>query len=459
MNELRIETPAGKSRVLRASLLAGTAAVLAVLVTAPAQAQTAREVQLERRLQTLERELQTIKTNTTPTQREAALEKRVVELENEIKNIKTVAPERMVRGGRRDVTVELYGQVNRGVVIVDDGYRTSLSNVDNDASSTRFGMRATSPKIASTDINFGANIELEIQSNPSNVINQFDTKSSSPSVDERKLEAWVESKTFGKIWIGQGDMASNNSAEQDLSGTAVATGYSDIETTAGGFLFANNALQANVPYSTSSTLSPSIADVFNNLDGLSRQDRVRYDTPKFFGFSAATSIASTIGGGSGAGKDVALYYSGKLGPVQVAAATAAAFTRPSDSNVNANNGQNIYDGSISALHDWGLNLTFAAGSTANNGTGREPRQYYYIKAGYLADFFDIGKTAFAIDWTEQVDQRQNGDYAKSIGGYIVQNFARQGTEAYLAIRSHSLDADTGDYDSVLAVLTGLRVRF
>jgi hypothetical protein len=320
-------------------------------------------------------------------------------------------------------------------------------------------MRAKSPSIAGTDINFGANIELEIQSNPSNVINQFDTKSSSPSVDERKLEAWVESKTFGKIWVGQGDTASNNSAEQDLSGTAVATGYSDIETTAGGFRFANKGLaNGTFPYSTNNTLSPTIASVFNNLDGLSRQDRVRYDTPQFFGFSAATSIGSTIGGGSGAGKDVALYYSGKLGPVQIAAATAAAFTRPTDST-NSNNGMNIYDGSISVLHEWGPNLTFATGSTANNGTGREPRQYYYIKAGYLADLFDIGKTGFAIDWTEQVDQRQNGDYAKSIGGYIVQNFSRQGTEAYLAVRSHSLDADTGDYDSILAVLTGLRVRF
>src|SRR5690606_30182107 len=132
------------SRAARAALLGGTAVALALLAL-PAEAQTAREAALERRLQQLERELQTIKAGAAPTQREASLEKRLIELENEIKGVKTDVKTNVVRSGRRDVTVDLYGQVNRGLLIVDDGYRTSFSNVDNDGSSTRFGLKAKAP--------------------------------------------------------------------------------------------------------------------------------------------------------------------------------------------------------------------------------------------------------------------------------------------------------------------------
>jgi hypothetical protein len=455
MTDNPISATRSLARLRKISVLAGTAVTLAVLAAAPAQAETA----MERRVRLLEQELTAIKAGNQPTQREAALEKRVIELENELKGVKgnvdnvqkTVA-NRVVRGGRRDVTVDVYGQVNRGVLLTDDGTRTSINNVDNDASSTRFGFLAKGPM--NKDVTFGANIELEIQSNPSNVVNQFNNKSSgnsagsSVTVDERKLEAWVDSKTFGKLSLGQGDMASNNTAEQDLSGTAVATGYSDSETTSGGYLFGNKNL--SFPYTTNNTLTPSIASVLNNLDGLSRQDRVRYDTPTFYGFSAATSTTATIGSGAGNARDAALYYSGKLSRVQVAAAAAMSFQR---------NSFNIYDGSISALDDSGVNVTFAAGSTGNNGANRDPRQYYYVKLGYQADWFQFGKTAFAIDWTEQTDQRQNGDYARVYGAYVVQNIDASGTELYLAVKNHQLFADTGSYDHILAVLSGLRVPF
>ena len=439
------------SRAVKASLLAGTVATFAVLTAMPAQAETA----MERRVRVLEQELNAIKSGQKPTEREAALEKRVVELENELKNVKgnvdtvqKTVGSRVVHGGRRDVTVEVYGQVNRGVLLTDDGNRTSIANVDTNSSSTRFGFVGKAPM--NNDISFGNKIELEIKENPSNSIDQFMHKNTPADVGNRKLEAWVESKTFGKLSVGKGDTASNETAEQDLSGTAVSTGYSDLETTAGGFLFANKNLTGAVPYSDSSTLSPSIKSVFNNLDGLSRQNRLRYDTPKFFGFHAATSITGTLGTGSVNARDIALFYSGKLGPVQIASAVAGAFQH---------NTKNIFDGSISALTDWGPNITFAAGGTGNNGAGRDPSQYYYIKLGYLADWFEIGKTAFAIDWSEQTDNRQNGDYGRAYGAYVVQNIDRSGTELYLAVKNHQLFADTGSYDNVLAVLSGLRVRF
>ncbi|MGE5146533.1 MAG: hypothetical protein ACM3N5_07265, partial [Candidatus Eiseniibacteriota bacterium] len=82
MTSSPIKTAPRRSRALKASLLAGTVATLAVLTAMPAQAETA----MERRVRVLEQELNAIKSGQKPTEREAALEKRVVELENELKN-------------------------------------------------------------------------------------------------------------------------------------------------------------------------------------------------------------------------------------------------------------------------------------------------------------------------------------------------------------------------------------
>ena len=115
-------------RASKAALLAGTVAVLAALAATPASAETA----MERRVRLLEQEIQSLKSGQQPTQREAALEKRVIELENELKQVKgnvdtvkKTVGSRVVRGGRRDVTVDVYGQANRGILLTDDGFRTS----------------------------------------------------------------------------------------------------------------------------------------------------------------------------------------------------------------------------------------------------------------------------------------------------------------------------------------------
>ena len=101
----------------------------------------------------------------------------------------------------------------------------------------------------------------------------------------RKLEVIIDTPRHGRFWLGQGSMASDGSAENDLSGTSVA-GYSAVGSIAGGqfFRFPDGQLS-----------EARVFGGFRNFDAL-RKLRVRYDTPSFHGFTMGAPshlVAST----------------------------------------------------------------------------------------------------------------------------------------------------------------------
>jgi hypothetical protein len=110
----------------------------------------------------------------------------------------------------------------------------------------------------------------EFQSAPSNkvYIGQQDD-GSDENLAQRKLEAYFD-MPFGKISIGQGDGAANGTSEEDLSGTSVVM-YCGVADTGGSLLFRDSNNQEIA----------KISATRGTFDGLSRNDRVRYDTPKF----------------------------------------------------------------------------------------------------------------------------------------------------------------------------------
>ncbi|NIQ96435.1 MAG: porin, partial [Desulfuromonadales bacterium] len=87
-------------------------------------------------------------------------------------------------------------------------------------------------------------------------------------------------------------------------------GYSAIADMAGGILFFDKTAGA--------LSSTAIKNVSSNFDGLSRDDRLRYDTPKFYGVSLAASHVTDDQW------DVAVFQSGKFGDFKVAGAASYA---------------------------------------------------------------------------------------------------------------------------------------
>jgi len=344
-----------------------------------------------------------------------------------------------VRTGNDFVKVQLYGQVNKGVLVSDDGNEQSFFVVDNSHSSTRFGL------LGSVDgaygLSAGTRIEVQFATNPSIEVNQVDQNGvGSNNFTKRHFDLWFESKHFGKLYIGHGSTASDGSSEVDLSGTAVI-GYSSIIDLAGGHFFYDSG--------ASMLSTTTVMDVFDNMDGLGRDDRIRYDSPAFYGFEAG---ASALSGGGG---DITVNYAGKSDSFAFGAAAAyVAYGAKSDA-VDIQ-----FNGSASVLHlSTGFNLTLAGGRQTYEVSGRNDGEYYYGKFGYRKDFFQVGETAMAIDYTMSKDIDQNDDEFTSYGLLFVQQLERLGSEYYLGLRNHSLSRQGQSLKDVNAILTGFRVKF
>ena len=333
--------------------------------------------------------------------------------------------------------VTLYGQINKALLVADDGNETNYYFVDNDNSSTRFGINGVVN--ATDDLGIGTRLEMELQTNPSNEVNQVDNVNLSTDLNRRQIYVYLKSKRFGEFSIGYGSTASDGTAEFDLSGTSVIT-YSDVTSLAGGQFFYDDDLQA---------LSDTVVeDVFTNFDGLGRQERIRYDTPRFFGFNLAGSAVQ------GNAFDIALCYASQIGSFTMAGAVA--YARPND--LRPLQDWQV-DGSFSIFHTSGINLTVASGAQRLKDKDRDTPHLYYGKLGYRADFFDIGRTSFAVDYAENKNLDQNDDTARSISFGAVQDFTRWGTEYYIGYRFHTLDRVDANYKDINTLMTGLRVKF
>ena len=192
------------------------------------------------------------------------------------------AAPQVVKSGNDRIKLTVSGQINRAVSFVDAGKKSQFLNVDNDNSSTRVRWRGTGR--LNDDINAGALVEVQFESNSSAVADVDQDGEFGPNnFSERHLTLWLESERFGRIWAGQGDTASNGTAEVDLSGTTVVA-YSLIDASTGGVTFYNSATGARI-------VGTTVGATWNNFDGLSRRDRVRYDTPKFYGLQASSSFS------------------------------------------------------------------------------------------------------------------------------------------------------------------------
>lgn len=350
--------------------------------------------------------------------------------------IEKLKVDKMVSSTNANVDVELYGQINRAALWADNGDSSKTYFVDNDFSSTRMGINAKAK--ATDDLDIGGKIEYELLSNSSAKVNQ-ENQDSGAELKLRWADTYLKSKSLGKLSLGHGSTFSDGTAETDLSGTTV-TANSKLYAMAGGQLFYDD--------SSNELSSTTVKNVFNNLDGLSRKDRVRYETPSFAGFSVGGS--ATEGGAFDAG----LKYSRKFDGMTMAGAIAWADPQDLDPDVDYQ-----LDGSLSLLLDMGLNFTLAGGQENMNQDGRDDGSFWYGKVGYKANLFSPGVSAFSIDYGQFDDFVQNNDQGKSFGLAYVQSVKDWGTDFYLAYRLYQLDRDAHEFDDINAVWGGLRLKF
>ena len=385
----------------------------------------------QQQLESLQEQLNELKKTATEAQTQAEEAKSVAE---EVKTTVQAPIEKVVTSGQERVKLSISGQVHRAVNIAEDGKNTTAYFVDNDASNTRVRLVGTAR--ATEDLTVGTRIELAIAPNESSEVSQ-DDEESGDFFDQRWAEVSLDSKRFGKLSLGKGSTASDGSAEVDLSKTDIIL-YSSVADPAGGLLFR----QTN-----GDTLTDvSVSDAFNNLDGLGRKSRLRFDTPTFYGFRLAGSLVSDQR------YDASLWWGGQ--GYGFKAAGAVAFADPNEDNTDFQ-----YNGSFSLLHeDTGLNLTLSAGLRERDNQGDE--ESFYAKVGWLTRFFSFGETGFGVDYTCSLNLPTGRDDGYSVAAAAVQQFEEYGTEVYMQYRLYSLDRDVDPSVQDINVGTiGARVKF
>ena len=342
--------------------------------------------------------------------------------------------DRNITSGEDRVKVTISGQVNRATNIVHDGGRNVKAYfVDNGASTSRFRIVGTAE--VTDDLTFGTRLETAFSPNQSSQVTQRDEESGD-FFDQRWAEVTFDSKTFGKLSLGKGDTASNNTSEVDLSGTSVVA-YSAVGDVAGGLFFRDN---------NENLSAVQVKNAFNNFDGLSRKTRVRYDSPAFYGISLAGSVISDDR------IDGAVFWGAEFSGFRAAAAMAVADINESKVNYRMN-------GSASVLHqDTGLNLTVAGGFDDKSEQG-DP-QNFFIKGGWIANFFDFGQTAFTVDFTQSTNNPERTDKGNSFAGTVVQQVDDFGTEFYAQVRAYTFDRNNDRCcKDIIAGTVGSRVKF
>ncbi len=339
-----------------------------------------------------------------------------------------------------NVHLAVSGHVNRALLFIGDGdddgtdEDKNFFNVDSDNSATRLRFLAYGRIDENRAI--GSNIILQFQSNATSDISQRDTSSTEDFVGTRNLEVWFLHSKYGEIWMGKGHTASDEVNERDLSGTGVAA-HSGVADMAAGIEFRE-------PGGALSGIA--IGDVYNNLDGLGRDNRLRYDTPRFRGANLAVSLVD------GGDWDAALIYSQKLPKRGLALVAAAHYA-----NADATRGFDQVGGSVSVLEESsGLNLTAALGMR-DQGSGND-RTFIYVKFGWQADFFRFGGSDMSLDFFSTQDARADNDEGLSAGYFIVQKIRETGTELYGGVRWYGYES-TINFQNVVAVTTGVRQKF
>jgi len=194
-------------------------------------------------------------------------------------------------------------------------------------------------------------------------------------------------------------------------------------------------------------------DVVNGLDGFSRRNRARYDTPTYGGFSLATSA------GESDRQDLALKFGRAFGRTKLAAQFAVtSIQRFNPDTVNSAHGDAV-NGSAGIYIPGGLTLSGSLGAVLAKESGREDPHYYYFKPGYQREFFHVGPTAFSVDMGRYFDFAQNHDAATAYGVQFFQNFTRWDLAMYLGYRFFKLHRAGSEFNDLNLVETGAYYRF
>jgi hypothetical protein len=380
------------------------------------------------------------------------LEERVAELEA------TTA-----RKGNRKVSLTISGFVNTAVQFWDDGgeSNTYVTTSGSDPSRFRFVGKAKIDK----DWSAGYIIEIGVSSAPADQNSQNALNAGGLSV---RHSAWfLESKTYGKVTVGQTSAVNDSITEMTLAKTITVAKPIEIFTQDRGMFLRNGstgALNTNITWA-------GLAN--NQTTGVGEGNRynlVRYDSPEFAGFVASANW----------GQDdfwaVALRYTGEFNGFKLAGGISYGEITDntqgfSGNSIAGNDKGTTLGGSASVMHvESGLFATFAYGETelpSKFTPGDNDYSNWNVQAGIQKKWNPLGATTvygeyYQGDFGQSTVASITGSEVDVYGLAAVQAIDAAAMEVYIAYRHYSADLtgagafDVEDFDTVFS---GAKISF
>jgi hypothetical protein len=364
-------------------------------------------------------------------------------------------------GGRGDLSV--YGQLNDGWLKVDNGNPTE----DN----SYFATNAASPNILGARINYDLTADLAIGGylagtaawHNSSLQNDFtDAGCDSRNLDRNlclyDASVYLKSATYGKISVGVGETASDGIGSINLAGITYVT---------------NNDPAVKVGEHEVWGTGWQFADVAPDVTGVTRGNRVRYDSPTIAGFAVSGSWGEPNYTGAPADADgrfwdAALRYAGEFGGIRVAGGVGFQnYDRQGHdlSQGNLTAGMSIqhiptglyYSGSVTGIN---RDAPFKPGPGET-----DTASAYYLQAGISRNFFGIGNTTAYGEYSRTSSGANAGAYfvdkssTNNWGVGIVQNIDAAATSLYLTYNQVGAKLNGVKGDDIKVILAGARVKF
>lgn len=345
------------------------------------------------------------------------------------------------------VDVELYGQVNKGVMGYSVGQDSEIAIVDNDVSSTRFGLRGEQQLDHGLTASVLMEAELQTAGKASDDITNTGTAPLQVAADgflERHARVGLAGQ-WGALFVGRTSSATDGITEIDLGAV------SDILNSA------TDRIGGGLAVSGTGT---TISDLTDNIDGVAfdggvgvdanegdRADLVRYDSPIVNGLQARIAYVQNEA------VDAAVLYNTKYDALEIAAGLGYV-----DYTDRPNGAQKAISGSVSVAHDNGVSVTAALGKRYFDDTTANDPKFGYVKVGY-----QMGNTGVAVDYARHEDSLVTAGAANTTVnayGIGVQQDLGHGVSAAAYWRKLDVASNGGvDYSDADVYGVNMRVKF
>jgi hypothetical protein len=434
----------------------------------------------------------------------ADLEERIAELEA------TTA-----RKGTRKVSLTISGQISQELLFWDDGVKNDVYVTGPNSSNSRWRFLG-SAKI-SPEVTAGFLYEMQTYASSSSGVDQTNGGDDLGGTNGgiREAMVWIEHSRLGRVSLGHGSNAANNSILVDLSGKGMAAS-NGVFLHPSAFRLNSRTLAAVNPATMGYMAAGSWGNFFQGTgDWLNtRNEHIQYRTPTIAGFSLGTSF------GEDNYWDVEGRYSGEFNGIRIASRLAysslSEFNGPAGSfgcTTQCEKELKQLAGSLSVRHmPTGLFFTGAAGWRDVKGQDgvafdidaefvpgpgdslsiQLPNRrnfessFFYLSGGVARNITGLGDTVVYGEYSEWKGNAQDTNLLAQLGEFgpfetvslaafggssdklthwgvgVVQHIDAAAMEFWLAYKNYSMSGpmqDVARFEDLHSLTVGSRIRF